>query len=435
MESAAPARARLTSRVRACSRGRRVARLLPAGCVLAALSACGDSTSEPEEPPRDDARATSLAVSPQSATLSSLGGTAAFTATITDQFGAAFAGTVTWSSSDPGVFTAAATGVVSAVANGSGTLTASFDALTATAQVVVAQAPAAVAVVSGGGQEGMAGSTLAETVVVRVDDAGGSPVAGATVTFAAAEGHGTADPAAADTDADGLAATTWTLGDAAGAQTLTASVAAGVSADIRAVAGELPPVPDSAVYRVVFDATWSAATHPNNFPGGAHFSSLIGAVHDDGVRFWARGETASPGIESMAETGATGRLTAEVRARIPQNALSVINGPALGSPAVATIPRVVVRLDYPLVTLVTMIAPSPDWFVGVSGLSLMDELGQWVDELEVILYPYDSGTDDGTSYTSVNADSSPPQPIRNIRGEAPFSDAPIGTFTFTRIGG
>ncbi|MYH48924.1 MAG: hypothetical protein F4151_05180, partial [Gammaproteobacteria bacterium] len=249
-------------------------------------------------------------------------------------------------------------------------------------------------------------------------------------------GHGSADPATADTDAAGLATTTWTLGDAAGAQTLTASVAGGVSTDIRAAAGELPSPPDSAVYSVVFNATWSAATHPTDYPGGAHFSPLIGAVHDDGVRFWASGETATPGIESMAETGGTSTLRSEIRAQIPAAAHSVISGSGLGtSPARTTISGVVVRGDYPLVTLVTMIAPSPDWFVGVSALSLMDDLGLWVDELQVTLYPYDSGTDDGTTYTSANADSSPKRPIRSLRGMTPFSDAPIGTFTFTRVGG
>ncbi len=419
--------------IRTSVQRRGLPRVLRSFLWVAALAACGDSGTEP--PPGSPARqAAALAISPGSATLSSLGETATFNATLTDQFGAAFSGTVGWSSSDPAVFAVTPTGVVSAVANGSGTLTASHEALSATARVVVAQAPAAIVVVSGGGQEGMADSTLAEAVVVRVDDAGGSPVAGATVTFSAADGHGSADPATAATDAAGLAGTTWTLGNAAGAQTLTASVAEGVSTDIRAAAGELPAPPDSAAYSVVFDATWSAATHPTDYPRGAHFSPLIGAVHDDGVRFWASGETATPGIESMAETGGTSTLRSEIRARIPAAALSVISGPGLGtSPARTTISRVVVRTDYPLVTLVTMIAPSPDWFVGVSGLSLMDEFGQWVEELGVTLYPYDSGTDDGTTYTSANADSSPRQPVRSLRGEAPFSNAPIGTFTFTRI--
>ena len=129
--------------------------------------------------------------------------------------------------------------------------------------------------------------------------------------------------------------------------------------------GELPSPPDSAAYSVVFDATWSAATHPTDYPGGAHFSPLIGAVHDDGVRFWASGETATPGIESMAETGGTSTLRSEIRAHLPAAVLSIISGSGLGtSPASTTISRVVVRADYPLVTLVTMIAPSPDWFVG-----------------------------------------------------------------------
>ena len=402
--------------------------------TLAALAACGDAGSGPDAQP-DPPRATAIALSPESATLSSLGETATFTATITDQYGAAFPGTVTWSSSDPDVFSASAFGTVTAVANGSGTLTATFEAFSATAQVAVQQAPAAVAVVLGGGQEGTAGAALPESVVVRVDDEGGSPVADVPVTFAAGEGHGSAEPDMVVTNPVGEAATAWTLGDTAGVQSLMASVSEGISAEIRATAGRIDPPADSAAYSIVFNATWSASTHPTNFPGGAaHFSPLIGAVHDDSASFWAVGETSSPGIESMAETGATGILTSEIRATIPESALSVVNGRGIGrSPGSATIQRVTVTLDFPLVTLVTMIAPSPDWFVGVNGLLLLDEFGQWVDELEVVLYPYDSGTDDGSSYTSGNDDSSPKQPIKSLKGVSPFSEARIGTFTFTRI--
>ncbi len=199
-----------------------------------------------------------------------------------------------------------------------------------------------------------------------------------------------------------------------------------------------PPPPTAtatATYRVVFEATWSASTHPTNFPGGAHFSPLIGAVHNAGVTFWARDGTATPGIESMAETGGTSRLTTEIQAEIPGGALAVINGSGIRSPASTTIQAVALREDFPLVTLVTMIAPSPDWFVGVAGLSLRDDEGNWVEELEVVLYPYDAGTDSGPSYTSANDDTQPQEPIRSLRGESPFSDEPIGTFTFTRTDG
>jgi hypothetical protein len=156
-------------------------------------------------------------------------------------------------------------------------------------------------------------------------------------------------------------------------------------------------------------------------------------VHNDSASFWASGEISSAGMEQMAETGGTGRLTSEIRSQIPANALAVVNGRGIGSPARTTIQGVLVRQEFPLITLVTMIAPSPDWFVGVAGRSMQDEFGQWVDELIVVLYPYDSGTDDGTGYRSPNADSSPKQPIRSLKGVSPFSDEPIGTYTFTRV--
>ena len=397
--------------------------------ALAAFAGCVDEEAIMRIEP---SRATMVTVSPPSATLASLGETETFRAQITDQNGVSYPGVVTWSSSDTGVFSVSA-GVVTAVGNGTGTLTASYENLSGTASVVVEQAPATVSVASGGAQEGLAGRTLPEPVVVRIDDAGGSPVADVTVSFTAGEGHGAAEPASAVTDTAGLASTNWTLGEVSGVQSLIASAADGVSAEVKAVAGEVPLPSDTAVYRVVFNATWSATTHPTDFPPGPHFSPLIGAVHNDSVSFWAAGETASAGMEQMAETGGTSNLTREIRAHIPGNARSVINGRGIGSPASTAIDNIHVSLDHPLITLVTMIAPSPDWFVGVAGRSLQDEFGQWVDELEVVLYPYDSGTDDGPSYRSPNADSSPKQPIRGLKGVSPFSDEPIGTYTFTRV--
>jgi hypothetical protein len=89
---------------------------------------------------------------------------------------------------------------------------------------------------------------------------------------------------------------------------------------------------------------------------------------------------------------------------------------------------------FPLVTVVTMIAPSPDWFVGVRNLSLCSD-GEWVDSLSVDLFAYDAGTDSGVDYGSDNEPTVPHVPIRPI-DEAPFlvdGEIPIlGTFTFAR---
>jgi surface protein len=87
-------------------------------------------------------------------------------------------------------------------------------------------AAAQIAVVGGDGQSATVGAVVGTAPSVRVSDANGNPVAGVSVTFAVASGGGTVDPAAAViTGADGVAsAASWTLGTAAGSNTLTATV-------------------------------------------------------------------------------------------------------------------------------------------------------------------------------------------------------------------
>jgi hypothetical protein len=79
---------------------------------------------------------------------------------------------------------------------------------------------------------------------------------------------------------------------------------------------------------------------------------------------------------------------------------------------------------------VAMIAPSPDWFIGVRNLDLMPG-GQWANEIVVDLFAYDAGTDSGPSYTSPDQATQPPEPIALITGY-PFTEGvSLGTFTFS----
>src|SRR5437764_996991 len=85
------------------------------------------------------------------------------------------------------------------------------------ATVTVTLPPTGITLVSGSGQSGKAGSTLAQPAVVRVVAADGVGVAGVAVNFAPAAG-GKVGATSVTTDAAGLASTSLTLGGTAGPQ-------------------------------------------------------------------------------------------------------------------------------------------------------------------------------------------------------------------------
>lgn len=187
---------------------------------------------------------------------------------------------------------------------------------------------------------------------------------------------------------------------------------------------------------MTFSSTWSQDTHPDDFPGNAHYSPLVGATHVVPGLIWSPDSLATPGIESMAETGGTSVLSGEIDAyKIDGTAQFQIDGPGLNtSPDDATL-MFDITTAQPLVSIVTMVAPSPDWFAGVNSLNLFDG-GAWADSVTVTAYAYDAGSDDGTTYTADNLEANPHQPIFRIE-DSPFkvndNVIPLGDFTFTLV--
>ena len=197
-----------------------------------------------------------------------------------------------------------------------------------------------------------------------------------------------------------------------------------------------PPAPTTVRYRVVFDALWSQATHPQDYPGNPHFSPLIGATHSPAVRFWADGAIASDGIKRMAEQGFTAPLDAHVNDAIAAGTARalILGGRIQLSPASVSV-EFEIHQSHSQLTLVTMVAPSPDWFIGVGGLPLFAD-GRWVESMTVDLRPWDAGTDAGRSYESPDAPVNPRQPIAlltsppvGVNGVA----APMGRFVITLL--
>ena len=188
-----------------------------------------------------------------------------------------------------------------------------------------------------------------------------------------------------------------------------------------------------ATYRVTLTATWTAETHPQDYPPAPHFSGLVGGTHDATVAFWSEGEPASLGIRRMAEWGSQAELAAEVEAAITAgSADSVVTGAVLWDVPGSVSTTFTASQDHPLITLVAMIAPSPDWFVGVAGLDLLAG-GDWASEVAVDLGAWDAGTDSGPTYTSPDQPTVPAVPVFAIAGEPFTPGVPLGTLTFTRI--
>jgi len=199
-----------------------------------------------------------------------------------------------------------------------------------------------------------------------------------------------------------------------------------------------PPQPATARYSVTFEATWSADSHPTDFPSNAHFTRLVGSTHRDGAAFWAPGGIASQGVEDMAERGRTSPLDSIIEGQIANgHAEHLLLGDSVPSSPGSTSFAFEASQEYSRVSLVSMVAPSPDWFVGVQGIDLF--AGEvWADEVTVDLYPWDAGTDRGGTYTSPNFDMVPQDPISELTGppvEWNGAVASMGTFTFERLDG
>ena len=198
--------------------------------LLLAASCGGDEVQVAPEP----SVPTTITISPAAATLVSLGETVRLIATVRDQHGHTMTGiTVTWGSSDASVARVNSDGLVTAVRNGAAIATATVAGISAGADITVEQRPARLKTVSGNHQEGIKGHPLPEALVVRVEDEGGSGVAGVSVTFSPGSESGTVSPDTWTTGTDGQVSVEWTLGNGR-TQSMGVSAAGGLATEFSA---------------------------------------------------------------------------------------------------------------------------------------------------------------------------------------------------------
>jgi len=159
-----------------------------------------------------------------------------------------------------------------------------------------------------------------------------------------------------------------------------------------------------ATYSLTVQCDWSQAHHENwaeqfDTVSNPHFSHLGGATHNSSVTIWQPGGLSSPGFIHMQEEGwidnpnlSSGDFKSEfdVYAAFGQ-AQFFLNYPQHFAAGSSTVLSFDVSETHPLVTLFSMLGPTPDWFIGVSGLNMRDGNG-WIDTITVDLFTYDGGT-------------------------------------------
>lgn len=185
----------------------------------------------------------------------------------------------------------------------------------------------------------------------------------------------------------------------------------------------------TATYNITFNSNWNAADH-GTLPDNAHWSKLVGATHNSNITFLQMGQVASAGIEKVAEEGNNTLFNSEVNISISAgNADQYINGNDLET-ATGNIIITGLQIDenFPLLTLVSMIAPSPDWMIAINGLNLREN-NDWKSQIVLEVFCYDAGSDNGMNYTSGNSDTNPKQPISSLINVDPFNSARVGTMT------
>src|SRR5882672_1173553 len=197
-----------------------------------------------------------------------------------------------------------------------------------------------------------------------------------------------------------------------------------------------PAVPTAAAeYTVIIKSTWTKATHPFEYPSGAHFSGMIGASHNAKYSIFGVGRRPTPGLERLSEEGKHSPLDTEIRAAIDQgHALMLFESGGLKNWRDSMVATVRVDPAHPLVSVVNMVAPSPDWFTGVASVNLADG-GTWVARRTLTAPAYDSGGDDGKTYKAPDKDTNPKKATSRAGGRHFVVGGrvkPVATITFVR---
>ena len=169
-----------------------------------------------------------------------------------------------------------------------------------------------------------------------------------------------------------------------------------------------------ASYTVEITGKWAAPDF--TVPQGVHFTSVVGMVHNEKTYLWRNGTLASLGVENIAEVGSATRIRSEIDSNLAKSlaiSLILINAPA---PTGTSKTAIYCNSNYSRISFQSMIAPSPDWFIGIDTFNLFPN-NQWISDTTINLFGYDAGTEEGDIFSLNNPATIPQQNIQLLTSE------------------
>ena len=166
-----------------------------------------------------------------------------------------------------------------------------------------------------------------------------------------------------------------------------------------------PGCSGSATYNVTFINRVTARRFgdiPNLPENGLVFSPLAGASHSNRFSFFTIRGFANRAVEDIAELGDNTRFL-RLAERIRRQRGEVLSIDSADGPTFAgqrTTLTLTVDCQHPFMTVLSMLAPSPDWIVQINNLNMFDSSrGRFLRQRRMNLITYDAGTDDGGDFT------------------------------------
>jgi hypothetical protein len=190
-------------------------------------------------------------------------------------------------------------------------------------------------------------------------------------------------------------------------------------------------------YKLTVTGNWASPSFA--VPPGAHFTTFAGMVHEKNASLWKAGQNASPGVEMIAEIGNLVTAFEEIDAQIAEGKASSLLAFVAPSITGTITTNLYANTNFTAVSFASMIAPSPDWFIGLSGFELYRN-GAWITDTTIQLYAYDAGTEDGDIFSTNNQATVPIQPIKlltpatgSVLANGNSSLGPIATVRLTKL--